>query len=479
MPRDKVSIPPYQPSGNKHHSNRHRHSELMSNPAFSYHPADTMLHFYRWSSPPGVMKILCILIIIMCVAVFACVASTLAWDYDMNAIGLGGSSSLLPGYGSSYGGAYGGAYSGSYGGAFGGGVGGSYSGYGGYGGSTQIDPVAGKGFIIAISAITFIAVLIIFVLVVSRQRAAHSSKFYLATIIICAILGFLMIIATIVYLCAVNPTAQSSGSIYYNQVRQLCAQYQNQNQAQGIFLNQYLYHYCVVEPQEAIAIVLGFLVFIALIILLVFAVKTRSSIRRWGRDRILWEEVKVVNDSHSIGEWVKNVSGEPEAMLNDYNDQVGAPQSNMDQMEQNKPLYMPGNSDISSTMDGLKTRLNDYDTGPDSGDDFEENFSKLFPSIVDEEERLNYKHEFEQDYHEYKRIQVELDNINQKLARLDRELDKHPDGSPQFLDAMEQYTRLKNLKKSPDYLINRKRCKYLRSKLSHIKRMISDYDHRP
>ncbi|XP_037115397.1 occludin b isoform X2 [Syngnathus acus] len=445
MPRDKVSIPPYQPSGNKHHSNRHRHSELMSNPAFSYHPADTMLHFYRWSSPPGVMKILCILIIIMCVAVFACVASTLAWDYDMNAIGLGGSSSLLPGYGSSYGGAYGGAYGGSYGGAFGGGVGGSYSGYGGYGGSTQIDPVAGKGFIIAISAITFIAVLIIFVLVVSRQRAAHSSKFYLATIIICAILAFLMIIATIVYLCAVNPTAQSSGSIYYNQVRQLCAQYQNQNQAQGIFLNQYLYHYCVVEPQEAIAIVFGFLVFIALIILLVFAVKTRSSIRRWGRDRILWEEVKVVNDSHSIGEWVKNVSGEPEAMLNDYNDQVGAPQSDMDQMEQNKPLYMPG----------------------------------LFPSIVDEEERLNYKHEFEQDYHEYKRIQVELDNMNQKLAHLDRELDKHPDGSPQFLDAMEQYTRLKNLKKSPDYLINRKQCKYLRSKLSHIKRMISDYDHRP
>ncbi|XP_077416655.1 occludin b isoform X2 [Vanacampus margaritifer] len=453
----------------------------MSNPAFSYHPADKMLHFYRWSSPPGVMKILCILIIIMCVAVFACVASTLAWDYDMNAIGLGGSTGLVPGYGSFGGGSYGGAFGGSYGGTYGGGTGGSYSGFGdGYGGTTQMDPRAGKGFIIAISAITFIAVLIIFVLVVSRQRAARSSKFYLATIIICAILAFLMIIATIVYLVAVNPTAQSSGSIYYNQVRQLCAQYQNQNQATGIFLNQYLYHYCVVEPQEAIAIVLGFLVFIALIILLVFAVKTRSSIRRWGRDRILWEEVKVVNDSHSIGQWVKNVSGEPETLVNDYNDQVGAPQGYLDQMDQNKPLYMPGNSDISSTMDGLKARLKDYDTGPDSGNDLEEeNFSKLFPSIVDEEERLTYKQEFERDYHEYKIIQLELDNINENLAQLDRDLDKHPDGSPQFLDAMEQYTRLKNIKKSPDYQINRRRLKYLRSKLSHIKRMISDYDHRP
>lgn len=220
----------------------------MSNPAFSYYPGDQMLHFYRWTSPPGVMKILCIIIIVMCVAVFACVASTLAWDYDMSL--LGGGAGLLPGYGGgSYGG--GGAYGGggSYGGgSFGGGIsGGSY--YGGYGG-TQMDPKAGKGFIIAIAAITFIAVLIIFVLVVSRQNAARSPKFYLATIIICAILAFLMIIATIVYLVAVNPTAQSTGSVYYSQIRQLCAQYQTQTQAQGIFLNQYLYHYCVVEPQE-------------------------------------------------------------------------------------------------------------------------------------------------------------------------------------------------------------------------------------
>ncbi len=48
-----------------------------------------MLHFYRWTSPPGVMKILCIIIIILCVAMFACVASTLAWDYDASAMGLG------------------------------------------------------------------------------------------------------------------------------------------------------------------------------------------------------------------------------------------------------------------------------------------------------------------------------------------------------------------------------------------------------
>lgn len=208
----------------------------MSNRTFSYYPAEKMLHFYLWTSPPGVMKILCIIIIIMCVAVFACVASTLAWDYDMSLMGMGSGTGMMPGYG------YGSSYSGSYYGTSG-----SSSSYG-YG--MQVDPTAGKGFMIAMAAITFIAVLIIFVLVISRQRTARSAHFYLAAIIICAILAFLMIIATIVYLVAINPTAQSSGSMLYSQIVQLCSQYQTQTQAQGIFLNQYLYHYCVVEPQE-------------------------------------------------------------------------------------------------------------------------------------------------------------------------------------------------------------------------------------
>ncbi|TKS78112.1 Occludin [Collichthys lucidus] len=453
----------------------------MSNPAFSYYPGEKMLHFYRWSSPPGVMKILCIIIIIMCVAVFACVASTLAWDYDMSLMGLGGGASLLPGYG--YGGSYGGSYGSSYGGSYGSSYIGGTGGGGTYGyGGTQMDPKSGKGFIIAIAAITFIAVLIIFVLVVSRQNAARSSKFYLATIIICAILAVLMIIATIVYLVAVNPTAQSTGSVYYSQIRQLCAQYQNQDQAQGIFLNQYLYHYCVVEPQEAIAIVLGFLVFVGLIILLVFAVKTRSKIRHWGRDRILWEEVKVINDGlhNSIGEWVNNVSGDPEVLVNDPNYKIGGSRDYVNHLDHSKPLYLPGDSDISSSVGGRKPRLKDYDTGVESGDDLEEeDFSIFFPSIVDEQERLNYKREFDQDHQEYKNLQAELDSINQDLADLDEELGRHPEGSPQFLDAMDEFTRLKHLKKSPNYEIKKKRCKYLRSKLSHIKRKISEYDRRP
>uniref|UniRef100_H3CG19 Occludin b n=1 Tax=Tetraodon nigroviridis TaxID=99883 RepID=H3CG19_TETNG len=458
-------VPAPEPSCPLSHSSRHRHSELMSNPAFAYYPGDQMLHFYRWTSPPGVMKILSIIIIIMCVAIFACVASTLVWDYDMSL--MGGGTSLL------------------------------HYGYGGM----QMDPKTGKGFIIAIAAITFIAVLIIFVLVISRQSTARSPSFYLATIIICAILAFLMIIATIVYLVAVNPTAQTSGSIVYDQVRQLCAQYQSQSQAQGIFLNQYLYHYCVVEPQEAIAIVLGFLVFVGLIILLVFAAKTRSKIRRWGPERILWEEVKVISDGprHSVGEWVKTVSGEPDVLLNEPNLAAAGSRDYLDRLDHSRPLYLPGlgqaeqtllccrshacvcrDSDISSSVTAVKPRPRDYDTGAESGDDLdEEDFGIGFPSIVDEEERLNYKREFDQDHQEYKSLQAELDGINQELAELDTQMNTHPEGSPQFLDAMERYHHLKSIKKSSNYQIKKKRCKYLRAKLSHIKRRISEYDRRP
>lgn len=57
----------------------------------------------------------------------------------------------------------------------------------------------------------------------------------------------------------------------------------------------------------------------------------------------------------------------------------------------------------------------------------------LFPAIVDEQERLSYKRDFERDHQEYKSLQAELDDLNQNLAELDRELNRHPEGSPQFL----------------------------------------------
>lgn len=185
-----------------------------------------------------------IIAIVMCVAIFACVASTLAWDTQGGLSGFGGM-----GYGTGYGSGYGSGYNTGYGSYGGGAYGaGNNYGYGNIGGNYN-DPRAGKGFIIAMAAITFIVCLVIFIIVVSHQSLSESRRFYLAVVIICAILALLVLIASIVYLMAVNPTAQSSGSIYAAQIAGLCAQYQHP-QPSGVFVNQYLYHYCVVEPQE-------------------------------------------------------------------------------------------------------------------------------------------------------------------------------------------------------------------------------------
>lgn len=217
-------------------------SKSASQKAYSYYADDEFQHFYRWSSPVGIIKIMAILVIIMCVAIFACVASTLAWDVPgaLSSYGVG------DGYGGSYGGGYG-SYGGGYN-SFGGSSYGAGSYYGTVGGNYN-DPRTAKGFIIAMAGIIFIACLVVFIIIVSHQSLSDSRKFYLAVAISSGILAGLMLIAAIVYLVAVNPMGQSNGSMYTMQIQGLCAQYQ-QPQSMGIMTNQYLYHYCVFEPQE-------------------------------------------------------------------------------------------------------------------------------------------------------------------------------------------------------------------------------------
>ncbi|KAF4074678.1 hypothetical protein AMELA_G00242020 [Ameiurus melas] len=360
---------------NRHSNSSKRTPHRMSHYTSSHYPDEQVLHFYRWKSPPGVMKILSIIVIIMCVAVFVCVASTLAWDYNMDGMGLGGLGMGGMGSMGGMGGMGGGGYYGSN--MYGGGVGSGSYGYGGGYGGGYMDPTTGKGFMIAIAAIAFITVLVIFILVVSRQKSAKSARFYLVSIIICAILALLMFIASVVYLVAVNPMAQSSGSMMYSMIWQLCSQFQNQNQAQAsaLLINQYMYHYCVVDPQEAIAIVLGFLVCIALIIMMVFAIKSRSQINRYGMHRVLWEEPPSTKDGfpHGVEKWVTDVSGEAEAYLNDHNTQIGSSRNYLDQtLDVSKPLYLPGDSDTTSTTIVLKGRARDYDTGAESADELDD-----------------------------------------------------------------------------------------------------------
>lgn len=62
---------------------------------------------------------------------------------------------------------------------------------------------------------------------------------------------------------------------------------------------------------QAIAIVCGFLVTAALIIMLVFALKTRQQIQKFGKSNILWRRVKVIDETdppQDVEAWVSDGS---------------------------------------------------------------------------------------------------------------------------------------------------------------------------
>ncbi len=72
-----------------------------------------------------------------------------------------------------------------------------------------------------------------------------------------------------------------------------------------------------------------------------------------------------------------------------------------------------------------------FTRGPDEMEELL--FSSEFPPIINNEEREVYKRLFDKDHQEYKELQAGMDQINKRLAEVDRELDDLQEGSPQFL----------------------------------------------
>ncbi|XP_074138317.1 occludin [Sminthopsis crassicaudata] len=495
----------YAPSNDLYNGEMHGRP-MLSQPAYSYYPEDEILHFYKWTSPPGVIRILSVIIVVMCIAIFACVASTLAWD---------------SGYGSPF---LGGGIGYPYGGSSGfGGFGSSY-GYGynyGYGG-TYTDPRAAKGFLLAMTAFSFIASLVIFVTSVIRSGISRSRTYFLVVIITSAILGIMVFIATIVYIMGVNPTAQASGSIYAAQIYALCNQYYSPTTS-GLFVDQYLYHFCVVDPQEAIAIVLGFLVIAAFALIIFFAVKTRSKMARYDKSNILWDKKSVYEEQPpNVEEWVKNVSADAQEVPpapSDYVDRVDSSMaySSYGRMNDKRPYpdssykstpipevvkvlpvtspvddfrqprYSSNGNLVTSTKKSYgKGRTSrrvdqdhyetDYTTGGESCEELDEDWDREYPPITSDQQRQLYKKNFDTGLQEYKSLQAEIDEINKELSRLDKELDDYREESEEYMAAADEYNRLKEVKASADYKNKKKYCKQLKSKLSHIKKMVADYD---
>ncbi|XP_039180324.1 occludin-like [Crotalus tigris] len=481
---------------------------IQSPPPGSYYVEDQPQHFYKWTSPPRVVRILEGLGILLCVAIFACVASTLMWDYGYGGI-YGGT---MGGYGGGYGGGLGGGY---YGGGLGGGYYGGYGMGGYYGGMTN--PRAANGFMISMSVLCFIALLALAITSLTKSGGARSRRFYLVVLVVCPLMAFLMLIASIVYIMGVNPQAQMSGS--YNPMLAMC----NQIYAGGAYYNQYLYHYCIVDPQEAVAIVCGFLLVILLCVICFFAHKTRQKIWQFGKHNIYWDRPPAMEEGPNVEEWVKNVDGrasptdtatlayseKPTGPINapasppnytekDYYSKVDVRSSSpfqppveklartlssstWEEKTQEPPRKPPARRGRRSRKRSPELEESQYETDPttamESSDEQDpDEWGSHYPPITSDDARQEYKQDFDSDLKRYKQLCAHMDGINDQINQLSRQLDQLPEGTLQYQGVAEEYNRLKEMKQTPEYRSQKRETKSLRKKLFHIKRMVSDYD---
>nr|XP_033784363.1 occludin isoform X2 [Geotrypetes seraphini] len=268
---------------------------------------------------------------------------------------------------------------------------------------------------------------------------------------------------------------------------------------------------------KAIAIVLGFLIIVAFALIIFFAVKTRNKINDCGKSNIMWDKNVFSGEGvPNVEEWVKNVSVDPEQFppLAEYTDRVNGSVADYsrtngvgaypDASYRNSPdpevvyplkneFHKPSNvysssSDATPKKSQQKKRAGrprrtdtafdtDYTTGGESCEELDDDdWEREYPHITSDQQRQEYKHEFDSGLQEYKKLQADLEEIHNILAQVDRELDDLPEESEAYKVAADKYNRLKEIKASADYQNKKRRSKQLKQKLSHIKRMVSDYD---
>uniref|UniRef100_A0A8B9LHD9 Occludin n=1 Tax=Astyanax mexicanus TaxID=7994 RepID=A0A8B9LHD9_ASTMX len=431
-------------------------------------------NFYKWSSPPGIVKIMEGAIVVLCLGIFACVASTLVWDMQY---GYGYGSGLGMGYGTGYGSGLG---YGSYGY---GGIGSSYYGSGYYNYPT---PYTAKTAMIAMAAINFIVALALFVASFSKTRTMRSRKFYLAVLVCSIVLAVLQGIINIVYIVGVNPMAQSSSSMLYNPMLMMCQSlYGNSVSGMGAgfpMYNQYLYHYCFVDPQEVKTnpeLVELYSKHFTVNPEVVNNVEEGQSMRE---PSVMFSEkgAPPLNKSQS-----QSVSSIPPKSPGGFSSDPYTPPAYSDRLLGR--AYEPGSpaggtsSSPSDRTDGVRKpsanrgkrrRRNpemdesqyetEYTTGGETSNELDQDYwMSIYPEITSDGQRQEYKREFDADLRRYKQICAEMDDINDELNKLSRELDTLDEGTTKYQAVAEEFNRIKDMKRMPDYQDKKLQCRQL------------------
>ncbi|XP_063709535.1 RNA polymerase II elongation factor Ell isoform X2 [Culicoides brevitarsis] len=121
---------------------------------------------------------------------------------------------------------------------------------------------------------------------------------------------------------------------------------------------------------------------------------------------------------------------------------------------------------------GMDTDNNAYRDNANDTNDFS-NYTK----ITSVEQRRRYKTEFANDYQEYKILHGKIRNVTSRFAQLENELRnvEHDDRRVREIEK-QIYREYEENKRDRMYQQQQQRFNYLHEKLSHIKKLVADYD---
>ncbi|XP_054665894.1 RNA polymerase II elongation factor ELL2 isoform X2 [Grus americana] len=125
---------------------------------------------------------------------------------------------------------------------------------------------------------------------------------------------------------------------------------------------------------------------------------------------------------------------------------------------------------------GVKETCSASIDGPSSSE--QPDYFKKYVAIVSYEQRQSYKNDFYAEYDEYRNLHARIENTTRKFVKLDAQRKLLSPGSKEYQmlheEVLEEYRKVKQ--STPNYYEEKYRCEYLHNKLSHIKRLIGEYD---
>ncbi|XP_007237309.3 MARVEL domain-containing protein 2b [Astyanax mexicanus] len=326
-----------------------------------------------------------------------------------------------------------------YGGGYGGSMGGMYGGYG-------VDYNGPKTpFILVVAGLAWIGTVIMLVLGMTmyyRTILLDSSWWPLTECIINVVLGALYLAASIVY---VRDTLRG-GLCYYPH-----------------FNNGPNAAFCRTEAGQTAAIVFLFITTLLYLVGAGVCIKLwRHEAARLRREALEQEMRTVVSVPLTMLEQGSSVSGPV------YKPKLMASAENLDgatpvQMPMIEPEYLRGH--IPAGHIPKPVVIADY--------------VAKYPTIRTDEEKDRYKAVFNDQYEEYKELHAEVQALAKKFEEMDNMMINLPARPSSQMEQerinniVQEYQRKKN---DPTFLEKKERCEYLKSKLSHIKQKIQEYD---